>query len=310
MNEKRTSSGLDDFWKRVNEELERTPANPEAHRNAFYSEPECDCYEVHYFSLADYRLFAWLSVPKGQGPFPGIIVMPDYDSTVTLTLNTWLHLRAEAVILQVTHRGQRRSDAEFEARYPGLLTEGLESAHTYVMRGIYADALRAVDFLAERPEVASQPIATTSRPLGRGLGGSLALIAAAFRPRVTVVAPDTPMMIGPAALPLVRTYPLDEINDYLRAYPDRRAAVTTTLELYDVLAIAGKVIQPVLLNVGLKDRGQCPPPLGDELARRLRQVDLREYPDGGGDGGGRIHELEKERFFRRYLGLSGSPGLS
>lgn len=290
-------------WQVVNEHLARTPLDEQVRRNALYSEPECDCYEVHYSSLANRRLFGWLSVPKGRGPFAGIIVMPDYDSAVTLTLNTWLHLRAEAVILQASHRGQRGSDAEFKAYYPGLLTDGLEHPDKYVMRGIYADALRAVDFLSRRPEVAGRPIAVTGRYLGRGLGGSLALVAAAFRPQVTAVAADAPMMICAAALSHVRTYPLEEFNDYLRLYPGRRDEVMTTLEPYDLLAIASKVTQPVLLNLGLKDRGQCPPALGDELARRLCNVDLRVYPDGSGDGGGRVHELEKERFFRRELGL-------
>src|SRR3990172_4071158 len=108
---KNAQSRFDDFWKRVDEELRRTPADPELRRNAFYSEAEFDCYEFHYTSLADYRLFAWMSKPKGQGPFPGIIVMPDYASAATLNLNTWLHLRAQAVIFQVSYRGQRRSDS-------------------------------------------------------------------------------------------------------------------------------------------------------------------------------------------------------
>ena len=301
---------MSEFWKDMDEQLAHTPLGEQVQRNALYSEPEWECYEVHYSSLANYRLFGWLSIPKGRGPFAGIVVMPDYDSAVTLTLNTWLHLRAETVILQASHRGQRGSDTGFEAHYPGLLTEGLERPETYVMRGIYADALRAVDFLVARPEVAGRPIAVTGRYLGRGLGGSLALVAAAFRPRVTAVAADTPMMLGAAALPLVRTYPLEEFNDYLRAYPERRDDVMTILAPYDLLTVARTVTQPVLLNLGLRDRGQCPPPLGEELARRLRDVDLRVYPDGGGDGGGREHEVEKERFFRRYLGLSkgGSSG--
>lgn len=299
---------LEAFWQQANEELKSTPLETEVRHNGFYSEPECACHELTYTGLDGERLFAWMSVPKGRGPFPGIIVMPDYDSAVTLTLNTWLRLRAEAVILQASHRGQRRSDATFAAAYPGLLTAGLESADTYIMRGVFADALRAVDVLASIADVDDRPIAVTGRPLGRGLGGMLALIAAAFRERVAAVAADTPMLLGCDALPLVQRYPLDELHDHLRTYPERREEVLRTLAYYDVLALAEKVAQPVLLSIGLKDRGQCPPPLGRELARRLRHVDLREYPDGAGEGGGRAHELEKERFFRRYLRLPEGRG--
>ncbi len=45
-------------------------------------------------------------------------------------------------------------------------------------------------------------------------------------------------------------YPLEEINDYLRTYPERRQNVARTLSFFDPQRHAGKVTATTLLTVG------------------------------------------------------------
>ena len=101
-------------------------------------------FRVRYTSAGGHRIFAWLSVPKEGGPFPALIRMPDYASVHDIIYTS---LRERAVVMNATHRGQRNSDGQVRASYPGLLTDGIESANTYTLFGAYADALRAVDIL-------------------------------------------------------------------------------------------------------------------------------------------------------------------
>jgi cephalosporin-C deacetylase len=130
-------------------------------------------------------------------------------------------LRHDAIVTNATHRGQRNSDSTFQAQYPGLLTEGIDAPEAYLMRQVFADALRAVDGLLGQTEAEVGILALT----GSGLGGSLALAAAARRPQVRAVAVDTPLALGhPAALEQGTAYPLGELQDYLRVYPHRREA--------------------------------------------------------------------------------------
>ena len=287
---------LEGFWQRVEEELGQICHKGEVRRDSFYSEAEWDVFEVGYNGLEGYRLFAWLSIPRGDGPFPGLVQMPDYGSAVDIPFTPLRHV---AAVLNPSHRGQRRSDSQFSANYPGLLTHGIGSPETYILRSVYADALRAVDFLLERPAIDTKRVAVA----GAGLGGTLALVVGAFRHQVKALAVDSPIMIGSAnALELAEAYPLEEFNDYLRTYPLQREAVLASLEHFSLLSLARLVRCPILLSVGAADRGQCPPPLGDELARQLRDGEFHLYP-GGSEGGDHQHALLRTHWLREQLGL-------
>ena len=284
------------FWQRVGQELDLIPLDAEVKPNPFYSEPEWDVFEVRYSSLGGYRLFGWLSIPKGDEPFPGLVQMPDYGSAVDIPFTP---LRHDAVVLNAGHRGQRGSDTPFQAHYPGLLTHGLASSDTYILRGVYADAIRAVDLLLDQSAVDPRRVALA----GSGLGGTLAVVAAAFRPQVAAIAVDTPIMTGPPeVVKLAGAYPLQELNDYIRTNPEQRDDVLGCLQLFSPLGLAGRVDCPALLSVGAKDRGQCPSPLGEELARGLRRGEFHEYP-GGSEGGGHQHGVLRIRWLRKQLGL-------
>ena len=287
---------IDSFWNALDEKLTAFPMDISLERDSFYSPPEWHVYRMHYTSLGGYRLFAWLSIPQGSGPFPALLRMPDYGSVHDLI---YTPLRHDAIVMNPTHRGQRHSDSTFQAQYPGLLTESIGSQETYMMCKAFADALRAVDALLGQTEAETSALALT----GAGLGGSLALAAAARRPRVKAVAADTPLMLGhPAVLEEAAAYPLGELQDYLRVYPHRREAVLANSAPLDPLKIAPQVRVPVLLSLGRRDRGQCPLTIGEELAAMLPQCDLRVY-DGGGEGGGHQHSLVRGRWLREQLGL-------
>ncbi len=270
------------FWEQTEAGLAEIRPGVSLVPDTFYSQPEWDVYRMHYFSSGSERLFAWLSVPKGRGPYPALVRMPDYASVHDII---YTPLRHRAVVMNATHRGQRNNDSEVRARYPGLLTEGIETSETYVMLHAYADALRAVDALEGQNRFDIGPVALT----GSGLGASLALAVASRRPRLTAVAADTPLPLGhPSALEPGLGYPLAELGDYVRAYPDRRGRMAQVLSALDPLHTASTVSCPVLLSMGRFDRSTCPLVFGEELAQRLPNCDLRLY-DGAAEGGGHEH---------------------
>ena len=273
----------DAFWERIEAQLAETDADIAIERDGFYSQPEWDVFRMRYTSTGGHRLFAWLSVPHGDGPFPALIRMPDYASVHDII---YTPLRHRAVVMNATHRGQRNSDGLAQASYPGLLTDGIASADEYTLFGAYADALRAVDVLG------GQNIAELSGVLaltGAGLGASLALATAARRPGVSAVAADTPLALGhPAALEPGLGYPLAELGDYVRANPGSENAVASLLWVVNPVTTAPAVRCPVLMSAGRFDRSVCPLACAEELAAALPECDFRVY-DGAAEGGGHIH---------------------
>ena len=289
------------FWEQTEAALAEIRPSASLVLDTFYSQSEWDVYQMRYFSSGGDRLFAWLSVPKGRGPYPALVRMPDYASVHDII---YTPLRHRAVVMNATHRGQRYSDLDLQASYPGLLTAGLpteniEDSGTYLLLNAYADALRALDALEGQNRFDIGPVALT----GSGLGGSLALAVAARRPRVTAVAADTPLPLGhPAALEAGLGYPLAELGDYLRAYPDRRGRMEQVLSVLDPLHTASTVSSPVLLSVGRFDRNTCPLAFGEELAERLPNCELKLY-DGGSEGGGHEHAQIRTAWLSERLGL-------
>ena len=287
-----------DFRERAEAQLAETPLDLSVERDSFYSQPEWDVYRLHYSTSGGHRLFAWLSVPKdASGPLPALIRLPDYASVHDII---YTPLRHEAVVINVTHRGQRNSDGAYRASYPGLLTDGIGDGESWVMLGAYADALRGLDALLAQDLAEVGHVALW----GVGLGGSLALSLASRRSSVGSVAVDTPMPLGhPVALEAGLGYPLGEIGDYLRAHPDRLADVERTLALLDPLGDAAGVKVPTLLSAGRFDRGTCPVGFAEELAEALPNCDLRLY-DGAAEGGGHIHAVARTAWLAQRLEIS------
>ena len=285
------------FWEQTEAQLAETPPDVAVERDPFYSQPEWDVFRMHYASSGGHRLFAWLSVPHGDGPFPALVRMPDYASVHDIIYTS---LRHHAVVMNPTYRGQRNSDGLVRAAYPGLLTEGIESPETYTLLGAYADALRAVDVLLDQRQARIETVTLT----GAGLGASLALAVAARRSNILAVAADMPMALGhPTALQPGPGYPLGELADYLRANPEHTDAVAQTLSLVSPLHFAGSVSAPVLMSAGRFDRSLCPMPFAEELAAALPDCDLRVY-DGAAEGGGHVHGLIRATWLAEKLGIS------
>ena len=254
-----TRETFDAFWNSVDRDPSSVPLDIGLERDSFYSQPEWDVYRMRYSALDGYRLFAWLSIPKSArtAKVPALIRMPDYASVHDLI---YTPLRHHAMVMNATHRGQRNSDVPFQAKYPGLLTEGIDQVETFVMRQAWGDALRGVDALLGQGETEVGPLALT----GSGLGASLSLAAAARRAAVTAVAADTPLVLGnAAAIDGGLGYPLAELDDYLRLNPEHREAVLANTAPLVPVKIASEVVRPVLLGLGRRHQGQCPIAIGE-----------------------------------------------
>ena len=160
-----------------------------------------------------------------------------------------------------------------------------------------------IDFLLSRPEVDGAHIGVA----GSSQGGGLVVTTAAMRPEVRAAAAGAPYLCGfMDAIALTHTYPYEEINDYLRAHPDRRPEVEETLAYFDGISFADKIRCPIVVNIGLQDN-VVPPETGRALFERIGARDKQLYPyDGHGHEAGRVrHTAVVEKFFARHL-LEGS----
>jgi cephalosporin-C deacetylase len=249
------------FWEEVDRELARIPAAPELEQLPLRSTDFATVYAVRSNSLGSYRTFAYLSLPNAGGPFPSLIETPRYGSVNHVPA---YELRQRYVVFTIMHRGQRLADVPFAAAYPGLLTLGIDDAAQYVYRGIVADCLRGTEFLLGYPGIDTDRVGI--------IGDDLALITAARRPRIAAVQ-LTGLMFYRLLEASGRTaeYPLEEVNDTLRTYPEQREAISRTLALFDPLHHARDVTAQTLIAA---DGAGWLQPLLDALGSRAEVYQL------------------------------------
>ena len=67
---------------------------------------------------------------------------------------------------------------------------------------------------------------------------------------------------------LTHSYPYEEINEYLRLYPDREPMVRETLAYFDGINFAPLIKAPMFVYIGLED-DVCPPETGYALVEAM-----------------------------------------
>jgi len=252
-----TPADFDAYWQATLDALAGYVAAPEVDVLPLRSTDFATLYSVRLTSLGPYRLSGYLSIPTGTGPFPAIYYAPKYQSVLEIIPQGTANLqRSRYITLALAGRGQRNSDTPYAAMFPGLLTEGIEHAASYIFRGIVADSVRGLQFLLQQRDL------DTSRVVV--VGNDLALLTAALTPGATHVVTTPALFYNTAELaPKTQAYPLEEINDYLRTFPARAEAVRRTLAYYDLRTLAPRVTATTLLMAGapgsLLDRSALAP---------------------------------------------------
>lgn len=284
---------FDEYWQHTLDALAGYPACPEIDALPLRSTGFATLYGVRLTSFGPYRVFGYLSIPAGDGPFPAIYYAPKYQSVLEIIPQGTANLqRSRYVTFALAARGQRNSDAPYAAMFPGLLVDGIDEASSYVFRGIVADSVRGLQFVLTRPEVDPARVVV--------VGNDMALITAALQPGATHVVTAPALFHDTAALaPRTGAYPLEEINDYLRAFPARAEAVRRTLAYYDLRAFAPRVSAATLIMAGPPGAALDTSALGS-VAQALRgpvtvhASEQSTYRDG----------LHAERWMAAQLGIT------
>ncbi len=226
---------FESYWDDALAELGHVPPVPETELMPIRTTDFATMYGVRLTSVGRYRLFAYLSIPSGPPPFPAIFFLPNYGSVVEpIPQGAPNALRGRYITFSLAVRGQRKADQPWAASFPGLLTEGIDDPSAYVFRSIVADCFRGVEYLVGRPEVDLSRVAA--------VGNDLALITAGLSGKVTHVVCTPQLFYKTAELaPNTDEYPLEEINDYLRHNPKKKAKVQKCLSYFDLRWVAPRV---------------------------------------------------------------------
>ncbi|MFH1086164.1 MAG: alpha/beta fold hydrolase [Chloroflexota bacterium] len=264
---------LEAFWAATFAESARAPLNP-ALQPVDYPALKAKVYEIWYDGWRGARICGWYIVPEGAtAPLPagtaglpaetaGLPAVVHYHGYSGSKQDVWRYLMwayQGYAVLAVDTRGQSGNSTDpgpySGGHVKGWMTKGILDPQEYYYRGAYVDCVRALDWLAARPEVDMARVGI----MGMSQGGGLTLAVAALDPRPIVAIAEMPYLCCyPRAVRMAMRHPYLEISEYIAKWPEREAQVWRTLTYFDNMNLAHRIQCPVLMDVGLLD-DICPP---------------------------------------------------
>lgn len=290
------------FWNEALAELDGVPVTGTLERLDY----PCDyveAYLLRYPTCGGQTVTAWFLLPapllRRERQIPAIVAFHGYGQSrgrVTEHLH-WV-LQGYAVLAMDT-RGQAGDTPDLSVpaggQMTGRMTQGIHDPRSYYYRGVYQDALRAVQWVRTHPAVDPLRVMAT----GTSQGGGLTLAVAALDSKLAAAMPDVPYLCHfRRAVDVHTAGPYGELIEYMKRRPEHVPVVFRTLSYFDNVNLAGRIRCPVLCSVALIDT-ICPP---STVFGAYSHIDapktMRVYPYNGHEGGGSFHTEEKYRFLR------------
>ena len=231
-------------------------ALPAEYDPAGHRAEEVEAFKVDFASVGGMRIHGWVAKPKGDGPFPVMLVLPGGGIAArTIPLE---HARHGYLAMDIQIHGQEVDLAKYPS-VPGYFEGQVYDPPTdnYYYK-VHLHCLQAINYLLSRPDADASRFAV----VGGSQGGRLAVVVAALDPRVKAIVPAIPHF---ADYPYVRWTedcngtrvkphkpPVDGM-DQSQWPPVLDDAETRCMAYYDIMNFAPDVKCPVFMNMGLID---------------------------------------------------------
>jgi cephalosporin-C deacetylase len=200
-----TPSDFATFWRSTLDELRSKPLDATTTRvKQFEDHPTHELYEVSFIGYRGQRLYALLYVPKGvKAPMPAMVTA--HPGITGFNLNkrpdgvygSKINFDPRFVVIVPLIRGHKPDAADIPFNNPWW--GPLDNRDDYVARSWYCAMVRAIDYLATRPELVDIKRVVSK---GGSQGGALALVTAALDERVVVCLADCPSNCQPQEIML------------------------------------------------------------------------------------------------------------
>lgn len=283
---------FDEFWTKTRAELDKVAPR---YKLTLLKEKSSDIknmYHVEMYSFGNVKIEGYYSVPKKEGKYPVIIAYMGYGSNPYFPDANALPDFCEFV-LSVRGQGIQKSTNI----YGDWLVYGLKRKETYYYRGAYMDLIRAVDFVASRPEVDAEKIVTE----GGSQGGAFTMAVCALDKRIKAGAPHITFLSDFRDYFRICPWPGSAFENYLRKNPEESwENVYDVLSYFDINNLATHISCPIVMGVGLQDE-TCPPHTNfagyNQVKSEKNYYVYREQKHGVGKSWWKT----REDFFRKVL---------
>lgn len=273
---------LEEFWAATLAEAKAKPLNDVRERTSTLS-PYIEAYRVSYEGFDETPIQGWYLLPAfgGEGKRPCVVLFHGYTGGKGYPEQYSDLLMLGFAVFAIDVRGQGGETGNLLPQSFGMtrgwITQGLLDPKTSYYRAITVDALQAVRWTAEQPEIDPDRIYVA----GASQGGGLALLTLALSDIPAKGIADIPNMCHMDYGILNSTGSLTEAAEFVSRHPDKLEAVLRTLSYFDALNLAERIRKPVFVSVGLKDTICLPETIFAVYNRIEAPKRLQVYPFNG-----------------------------
>jgi cephalosporin-C deacetylase len=256
---------FDAFWDQTLAELEQIPLEAVWTEIPEFSNEKRTCYEVRYPSLGGGIAGGIISIPVADGKYPVCLQYMGYGAPV-------YYFDPNAAADRIEYAVSIRDQGIFKGDQDRWIDRGLGAKETFYYRGAFADAKRAVDFVASLDKADPDHIVA----LGESQGGALTFVAAALDDRIKAIGPAVPFLGDYPDYAKIVYWPVHEVFEQADEEGIDRDELFRMLSYFDVKNFAPRIHCPVYMAFGLQDP-TCPPHTNFSIYNNLGTKDKRYY---------------------------------
>ena len=257
---------FDVFWDTAVRKLEaEVPLDPRVERLDRFCNEKHDCFRVSFATFDNLRVYGFLSVPKGAGPFPAEVNVPGAGPGVVgpsagmadrgfihLVMN--VHPFEPGADVEAQKKLYAEQDRRVQEQYgvPRYCMSGAAARETYFYYRILLGINRGVNWLAARPDVDKTRFVYTGTSQGGGFGFYLCGLNKNFTKGVMHV----PALTDLLGFQKGRDSGWPKLIENVT--PEQKEAAIRTAPYFDGAHFAPRITCPVRVSVGFIDE-TCPP---------------------------------------------------
>ena len=252
---------FDDFWASVLADVAALPMDAQFEPVPEYSNDVRETFRVTYTSIDGGIAGGVLCVPVAPGKYPVLLSYMGYSAPI-------FYFDPSANPERIDFLVSVRNQGLFIDEPHNWCDRGMASRDTYYYKGAFADARRAVDFVAGLEKADADKIVAC----GESQGGALTVAAAALDPRIKAIAPAVPFLGDYRDYYKIVWWPVHEITDAADAEGIDREELFGMLSYFDIKNLAPRVKCPAYMAFGLQDP-TCPPHTNFAIYNNLGSTD-------------------------------------
>ena len=240
-------SDFDSFWNGQKSALSSVPINPIL--TFFQNNTYSTTYRVRLNNINNRKVYGYLTIPNGAGPFPAVIDLPPFGSVPNLiTPDDNLAGQAGVIVLSVSIHNVPPDQVDPNAYEPDNITNENQNYYRWGILG----AVRAIDYLFTRSEFNGSDVGV----IGVSQGAGLASIVAGVDNRVKLLAFSNPVLSQNSGLHHNRAGGFPNYIQESRisnGSASHEAATVDASRYYDAMFHARRYNGPVYANLSYED---------------------------------------------------------